>query len=83
MIRLAIVILAFVVYLNLPTIADAQQAQPDVAALQKAIAVLQQQRNNAMDQAAGAQVELQRVTEENAKLKADLVEALKKPADHK
>lgn len=65
MIRIAILIVM------LATSALAQQP-PDPASLQKAIAVLQQQRNAAMDQAAGVQVEAQRLAEENAALKKQI-----------
>ena len=64
MIRIAMLIVMFAA----PAFA---QQPPDPASLQKAIVVLQQQRNVAMDQAAGVQVEAQRLTEENAKLKAE------------
>lgn len=74
MIRLFVAVILFMVMAP----AFAQQQPPDPASLQKAIVVLQQQRNNAMDQAAGAQAEAMRLVDENAKLKAE-IEALKKP----
>lgn len=61
----------------LATPALAQQAPPDPATLQRAIAAIQAQRNAALDQAASMQIEAQRLADENAKLKAE-IEALKK-----
>ena len=55
------------------------QGQPDPAFLQKALSVLQQQRNNAQDQLAAEQARRLMVEEENAKLQ-QAVEAAKKPA---
>jgi len=49
-----------------------QQQQPDTATLQKAITALQQQRNQAWDAAAAAQIEVQKLSEELAKLKAEI-----------
>ncbi len=54
------------------------QQQPDPATLQRAIAAIQAQRNAALDQSASMQIEVQRLADENAKLKAEL-DALKKP----
>lgn len=48
----------------------AAQQQSDPAFLQKAIAILQQQRNNAMDKAAVAEAKLAQANEELEKLKA-------------
>jgi hypothetical protein len=62
-------------------IANAQPAQqPDPAFMNKALQVLQQQRNNAQDQLAAEQARRLMVEEDNTKLKADL-DAAKKPAD--
>lgn len=66
---------ALVVILALVTPAFAQQ--PDPATMQKAITVLQQQRNSAMDQAASAQTEAMRLADEVAKLKAEIAELQK------
>lgn len=66
---------ALVVILALVTPAFAQQ--PDPATMQKAITVLQQQRNSAMDQAASAQTEAMRLVDEVAKLKAEIAELQK------
>lgn len=60
----------------------AQQPPPDPATLQRAIAVIQQQRNQALDQAASMQIEAQRLADENTKLKAE-IEKLKQPPDAK
>lgn len=51
--------------------------QPDSAALTKVISVLQQQRNQAMDGLASAEVRAMTLGEENAKLKAELDELKK------
>lgn len=60
----------------------AQQQQPDPAATQRALTVLQQQRNQAMDAHANAEMRVMQLTEEVAKLKMELDEAKKaKPAD--
>lgn len=59
--------------------ARAQTPQADPAFLNKAVQVLQQQRNNAQDQLAGEQARRIMVEEENAKLKAEL-DAKKEPA---
>lgn len=56
------------------------QQQPDPAAMQKAIQALQAQRNAALDQAAGAQVQAATLAEENTKLKAQIEELKKKAA---
>lgn len=64
-----------------PAVAQ-QQQPPDPTTLQRAIAAVQAQRNAALDQAASMQIEIQRLTEENAKLKAE-IDAAKKPADPK
>jgi len=55
---------------------------PDVATLQRAITVLQQQRNHAMDALANTEVQRAALAEQVEKLKAD-VEELKKRADSK
>ena len=73
-ILVALAVLSF----TTPTFAQNGGPAPDPASLQKAIAVLQQQRNAAMDQAAGVQVEAQRLAEENAKLKAQIEDMQKK-----
>lgn len=72
MIRLALLLTLFA------NPALAQQAAPDPVTLQRAVSAIQQQRNAALDQAASFQIEVQRLTEENAKLKAE-IEALKNP----
>jgi hypothetical protein len=59
-----------------------QPGQPDPAFMNKALQVLQQQRNNAQDQLAAEQARRLMVEEENTKLKSDL-EAVKKPAADK
>lgn len=64
----------------LATPALAQQQPPDPATLQRAIVAIQQQRNQALDQAATMQIEAQRLADENAKLKAE-IDAMKKPAE--
>ena len=51
------------------------QQQPDPAMLQKAIAVLQQQRNEAMDKAAAAEVKASQLADELQKLKAETEKA--------
>lgn len=58
------------------------QQSPDPAALQKAILALQSQRNAALDQAAGFQVQAATLAEENDKLKKQ-VEELQKKAESK
>lgn len=57
------------------------QQPPDIATLQKAIAVIQQQRNQAFDAQAGAEVRAATLAEENARLKAQVqeLEAKAKP----
>ncbi len=70
------------VALILSTPASAQQQPPDPAALQKAVQALQQQRNAAMDQAAGLQVQAATLAEENDRLKKQ-VEELQKAAPAK
>ena len=65
--------------LFLATPALAQQ-QPDPAAMQKAIAVLQGQRNQALDREATAAVQAAALAEENEKLKSEIAE-LKKRAE--
>lgn len=60
----------------------AQQQQADVNTLQKALAVLQQQRNNAMDALASATTQATMLQEENNKLKAE-IEEMKKPKEPK
>lgn len=50
------------------------QQPPDVATLQKAITVIQAQRNQAYDAQAGAEVRAATLAEENAKLKAQVQE---------
>ena len=54
-----------------------QQLQVDMDTMQKAAAVLQNQRNAAMDSAANAEVKAARLADENARLKAE-IEAMKK-----
>lgn len=71
MIRIALVLL-----LALSTVAAAQQPA-DPAALQRALAVLQQQRNQAMDLHANAEMRVMQLTEELAKAKAELEQARK------
>lgn len=63
----------------LATPALAQQ-QPDMATMQRAIAVLQQQRNNAMDALASAEVQRAALAEELAALKAKIAEQAKQQA---
>ena len=58
--------------------ASAQQAVPDPAFMQKAIAAVQAQRNNALDVAAAAEARATQLAEENTKLKAQ-IEQLTKP----
>lgn len=58
-----------------PTVA---QQQPDLATLQRAIAVLQQQRNQAMDAVANLEVQRALLAEEVERLKVE-IEKLKKP----
>lgn len=62
----AFLVSAFVV-LSVPALAQA----PDVAQLQKAIGILQTQRNNAADAQVSSEIRVATVTEENAKLKAE------------
>jgi hypothetical protein len=58
----------------------AQQGGPDIATLQRATQVLQAQRNNALDQQAGAEVRAGALAEENAKLRTEIDELKKKAA---
>lgn len=70
-------------FLLLATPAAAQQ-QPDVATLQRVIAALQAQRNQAMDVAANIEVQRAALAEEIEKLKAkiaDLERKAKQPQD--
>jgi len=53
--------------------------QPDVATLQRAIAVLQSQRNQAMDALANTEVQRAALAEQVEKLKAEIEELKKKP----
>lgn len=55
------------------------QQPPDIPTLQKAIAVMQAQRNQAFDAQAGAEVRAATLAEENARLKAQ-VQALEAKA---
>jgi cell shape-determining protein MreC len=71
MIRSAIIIL----FLSVST-AFAQQ-QPDPSSLQKAIQIVQAQRNRALDEAAENALRAASLAEENSKLKAE-IEQLKK-----
>jgi predicted nucleic acid-binding Zn-ribbon protein len=73
MMRVVLILLGLMVCAS----AVAQQ-QPDVSALQKAIAVLQSQRNQAMDALASAEVQRATLAEEIEKLKARIAE-LEKP----
>lgn len=68
MLRLAILLSL----LTFPAVA--QPAAPDPVQLQKALSVVQQQRNNAMDQIAALQLEVYRLTEELEKLKKEKVD---------
>lgn len=63
-------------------VSPALAQQPDVATLQKAVQTLQQQRNQAWDAAATAQIEIQKLNEELQKAKGEL-EKLKKPTEPK
>ena len=60
------------------TVAMAQPAPVDPSLMQKAITVLINQRNSALNAQADAEARLAQLTEDNAKLKAEL-EELKKP----
>lgn len=62
-----------------PALAQTQQ-QPNPATMQKAINILQGQRNSAMDQLASAQLQVSNLTDENTDLKAQ-IEELKKSKD--
>lgn len=55
------------------------QQPPDPASLQKAIAAVQAQRNAALDQGAGCQVQAATLAEQVEKLKAE-IEEMKKAA---
>lgn len=55
-----------------------QQPTTDAATLQKAISVLQSQRNQAMDALAGAQTSVEMISEENRKLRLEIEELKKK-----
>lgn len=48
--------------------------QPDIPMLQKALAVVQTQRNQALDAQVGAEVRVATLAEENARLKAQILE---------
>lgn len=50
------------------------QQQPDIPMLQKAVTVIQAQRNQALDAQAGAEVRAATLAEENARLKAQIAE---------
>lgn len=65
-------------FLLLASPAFAQQAPTDPATLQRAITILQQQRNQALDMQANSEMRAAQLTEENAKLKAELDELRKK-----
>ena len=67
----------------IPTLAFAQPQQPDTATLQKALAILQAQRNAALDAAASAELKAAQLAEENAKLKAESDDLKKKAAPEK
>lgn len=62
----------------LVTPALAEQPQPDPAAMQKIIVILSQQRNQAMDAAASAQLQAATLQEANQKLEAELSALRKK-----
>jgi hypothetical protein len=74
-------VILFFGLLSSPAFAQAPQLV-DSAFMQKAINVLQQQRNNALDQRAASEAKAAQLLEENAKLKAENEELKKKiPAD--
>ena len=70
----------FVCMLTLMAPALSQSPQPDVAALQKAVGVLQGQRNNAMDALANVETRAALMVDEIAKLKAKVDDLEKKAA---
>jgi predicted nucleic acid-binding Zn-ribbon protein len=56
------------------------QKPPDMATLQRAIGVLQQQRNQAMDALANAEVQRSALADQVEKLKAEIEELKKRAA---
>jgi hypothetical protein len=62
-------------FLTLPAYA---QQQPDPVLMQKAIGVLQQQRNAGLDAAASAEARAAMLADENAKLKKQIEDLAKK-----
>lgn len=68
------------VFVLLASPAVAQQQQPDPAFLQRAITVLQAQRNAALDQAAGAEARVAQIADDLAKAQARIKELEPKAA---
>lgn len=67
-------LLLVVALLTLPCAAWAQQQQPDPAFLQRAIKLLQQQRNQALDQAVVEKAQCDGLAEDLAKAQARIKE---------
>jgi len=78
MARLGCKVSLILILLSWPALA---QQQPDIAALQRAVAVLQQQRNAAMDALANSEVQRALLAEEIEKLKAKVAELERKSAE--
>lgn len=70
--------IAFAVLIATPALA---QQQPDIATLQRVIAILQQQRNQAMDTLASSEVQRAVLAEEIERFKARIAEMEKKNAN--
>lgn len=65
---------ALVVATLLAAASPALAQQPDAATMQKAVSIIQAQRNQALDAQVGAEIRASTLADENAKLKARVQE---------